>query len=104
MRSLQYDFDELLRKNPNYSSYLAFANAVKGRNYKRRIIQYWFNKLVNKEDYARNDKRDTMDFLIQLSNPARTVEINKKLWAQEDLAEENALAAVSANAAQLSAR
>jgi DNA invertase Pin-like site-specific DNA recombinase len=72
MKSIKRRFNNIAKRNPNYSSYLSFAEAVKGQGFSKQTIQRWFNKLVDKDDYARSEKRETVDFLINLSSPVRT--------------------------------
>ena len=72
MKSLERRFNNITEKNPNWSSYTCFAEAVKGRGFSKQAISRWFNKLVEKDDYAKNEKRAVLGFLIDLSNPVRT--------------------------------
>jgi hypothetical protein len=82
MKSIKRRFDNIAKRNPNYSSYLCFAEAVKERRFSKQMIQRWFNKLVDKDDYARSEKRETVDFLVSLSNPVRTTGISGKTAPQ----------------------
>jgi hypothetical protein len=79
MRSIKRRFNNIAKRNPNYSSYLCFAEAIKGQRFSKQMIQRWFNKLVDKNDYARSEKRGTVDFLVNLSNPVRTTGNEGKL-------------------------
>jgi hypothetical protein len=78
MRSIKRRFNNIAERNPNYSSYLCFAEAIKEQRFSKQMIQRWFNKLVDKNDYARSEKRGTVDFLVNLSNPVRTTGIRDK--------------------------
>ncbi|MSU55309.1 MAG: hypothetical protein EXS46_02095 [Candidatus Taylorbacteria bacterium] len=51
------------------SSYINFAKAVKVQRFTREIIARWFNKLVERDDYDRGDKRSILARLTELSNP-----------------------------------
>ena len=72
MKSLERRFNNITEKNPNWSSYICFAETVIGQGFREQIIHRWFNKLVNKDDYAKNEKKAVLGFLVGLSNPART--------------------------------
>lgn len=72
MKSLERRFNNIAEKNQNWSSYICFAEAIKEKGFSEQIIQRWFNKLVEKEDYAKNEKKAIVRFLVNLSNPVRT--------------------------------
>ncbi|MGD0328115.1 MAG: hypothetical protein ABSB00_00150 [Minisyncoccia bacterium] len=72
MKSLERRFNNIAEKNPNRSSYICFAEAVKGQGFSEQIIHRWFNKLVDKDDYAKKEKKAVLKFLVGLSNPVRT--------------------------------
>jgi hypothetical protein len=40
---------------------------VRGRKFSRKTIIRNFNSLVDKEDYARSEKKEIIDFLAELS-------------------------------------
>lgn len=78
MKSLERRFNNTAEKNPNWSSYISFAEAVKGQEFSKRTISYWFSKLVDKNDYARSEKKAILENLENLSNTVRTTEIKGK--------------------------
>ncbi len=67
MRSVRRVFEKIRAKNPLWSSYLCFAEAVRGKHFSRRTILKNFNALVDKKDYARNEKKEIIDLLVELS-------------------------------------
>ncbi len=69
MKSIQRRFDDISNKNPYWSSYICFAEAIKQQKFNKESIQIWFNKLVNKDDYDKKDKKTLLDQLYILSNP-----------------------------------
>ena len=69
MKSLERRHRNIQEKNPCWSSYICFANAVTGQNFTRRSIQFWFNKLVDKNDYSQKDKKDIIIHLTKLNKP-----------------------------------
>jgi hypothetical protein len=78
MKSIERRYNNITEKNPNWSSYTCFAEAIKGQSFSKQVISRWFNKLVEKDDYAKKEKRAVLGFLIDLSNPVRTTENRDK--------------------------
>ena len=69
MKSFKKQFDKFVKKYPNWSSYLCFAEVLRHHKYTREKIKYWFNKLVDPDDYAREEKKQIIDYLANMSNP-----------------------------------
>lgn len=70
MKSLERRFNNIKKRNPLWSDYICFAEAVKGQKFSREAIRRWFNKLVDKDDYDRRDKRKLIMNLEALTNDA----------------------------------
>lgn len=71
MRSLQARFNKTTLKNPIWSSYICFAEAITNQNFSRQTIHRWFNKLVERDDYTGSDKKAILKHLEDLSNAPR---------------------------------
>jgi len=74
MKSLKYRFNNLKTIYPRYkdsidhwSTYTKFAMAIKNQKFDEVIIRRYFNKLVDKDDYSKSDKKSILDFLYELS-------------------------------------
>jgi len=67
MKSVKKVFNRIRNENPYWSDYICFAEAVRGRRFSRKTIIRNFNSLVDKEDYARSEKKEITDFLMELS-------------------------------------
>lgn len=78
MKSLERRFNKISDKKPFWSSYIHFAEAVKEQNFSRPIIHRWFNKLVDKDDYVKNEKRAILEHLENISNCLRKTEMGVK--------------------------
>ena len=78
MKSLKRRFNNITEKNQNRSSYICFVEAIKGQGFSKQTIHRWFQKLVDKNDYARSEKKAILAHLEVLSNPVRTTEIEGK--------------------------
>ena len=70
MKSIERRFNNILKKNPYWSSYICFTEAIKGQNFSDQTMRHWFNKLVDKDDYDKNDKKALLSFLDGLTNSA----------------------------------
>lgn len=62
-KRLKKDFLTLSLENPNWSSYVCFACAINGLGYSDSEIYYWFNKLVEKDDYHPSQKSTLLKLL-----------------------------------------
>ena len=78
MKSIERRFNNIAEKNPCWSSYICFAEAIKGQGFSKQTIHRWFHKLVDKNDYARSEKQEILQGLDNLSNPVRTTKIGDK--------------------------
>ena len=78
MKSLERRFINISEKYPLWSSHTCFAEAVVYQRFSRSIIHRWFSKLVQRDDYARNEKRAILEHLENLTNLPRNAEIKKK--------------------------
>ncbi|NCA93640.1 MAG: hypothetical protein EOM84_00515 [Sphingobacteriia bacterium] len=78
MKSLKRRFNNISEKNPLWSSYTNFAEAITSQHFSRSIIHRWFQKLVDKNDYARNEKRAILEHLENLTDLPRTTENKTK--------------------------
>ena len=78
MKSLERRFNNTAEKKPFWSSFICFAEAVKGQRFTPSILHRWFQKLVQKDDYAQSDKRALLRHLDVLSNPLRTTRTGGK--------------------------
>jgi hypothetical protein len=67
MRSLRRIFSKIRSKNPYWSDYTCFAEAVRGRKFSKRTIIRNFNSLVNKGEYAKGEKKEIIEHLVELS-------------------------------------
>jgi len=68
MKSLERRFKNIAEKNPDASSYIWFAKAVFRQKFNKQTLRRWFYKLVRKDDYAKNEVKDVLRHLDDLSN------------------------------------
>ncbi|KKU09644.1 MAG: hypothetical protein UX14_C0040G0001 [Parcubacteria group bacterium GW2011_GWF1_45_5] len=73
MKSLKRKFDQQRKCNALQSSYLCFAETVKGCGFHKRTIARGFENLVDKDDYCPAEKESIIRHLYMLTNaPRRT--------------------------------
>lgn len=72
MNKLENAFKALQERNPYWSSYICLAYAVIGKKYPKTEIRLAFRKLVDKEDYAKNESEQIVGYLISLSGQTLT--------------------------------
>lgn len=72
MKSLKARFNKIAEKTPLWSSYICFAQAIRSQRFSKQSISRWFGKLVEKDDYAKSDKKPILKHLNELSNMPRT--------------------------------
>jgi hypothetical protein len=72
MKSIQRKFNDVVKRNPYWSSYACFCETIRYKNYGKQTVARWFNKLVDIDDYDKKEKRDIIHFLQKLSMGPRT--------------------------------
>ena len=66
MKSIKSRFSNEAKRNPFWSSYICFAEAIIGQNFSRRTIWRCFSQLVEKDDYDEEEKKAILWFLETL--------------------------------------
>jgi hypothetical protein len=69
MKSIERRYKNIEARKYFRSSFICFAEAVKGQYFGKQAISHWFNKLVEKDDYAGCEKKQILKHLEDLSNP-----------------------------------
>lgn len=67
MRSIQRRFQNFHLKHPDLSTYVVFVRTVRGQRFNRCAISGWFNRLVDKNDFAPKDRNKLVRELTGLS-------------------------------------
>jgi hypothetical protein len=68
MRSIERRFKQINEKKPHWSPWSCFVKAIKGQKFNKKIINRWFNQLVDKDDYAKDEKKELLEYLSRVSN------------------------------------
>jgi hypothetical protein len=75
MRSIQARFQNMSEKYPDVNSLINFGRAIWSQKFSRPMIKYWFNLLVEKDDY---DPKDKIKLLRHFYKATENQE--KKFW------------------------
>jgi hypothetical protein len=67
MKSLKRVFNKIRERNPYWSDYICFAEAVRGKKFSKKTIVRHFNSLADRNDYAKSEKKEILRFLVELS-------------------------------------
>lgn len=70
-KELREIFDIIVDQNPGLSTLICFSKAIAKRHYEQAYITKWFNKLVDKEDYATRDKDEVLEWLHKFTHSTR---------------------------------
>jgi hypothetical protein len=71
MRSLERVFNKIKQENPLWSDYICFSETVKARKFSRQTISQYFNRLVDKNEYIKKDKKTLLKQLSELAQGDR---------------------------------
>jgi len=62
MKSLRRRFERIQSKHPEWSSIICFNAATRGQGFSKKTMYRWFNKLVDPDDYAPDEKKQLVLF------------------------------------------
>lgn len=63
MKRLKDRFEFYRNSNPDSGDPIIMCMAVRGQGYTRRYIRTWYLKLVNKDEYDKEDLNELLDYL-----------------------------------------
>ncbi len=72
MRNIYTEFLRISRREPNLGNYTIFARVISHRRLARRNILKWFDRLVDRKDYAIKEKNALINYLEDLTNMPKT--------------------------------
>lgn len=62
MKSLKARFDRIAEKHPICPTIICFNAATQGQGFSKKTLYYWFNKLVDPDDYDQDEKKQLIEF------------------------------------------
>ena len=68
MRSIERRYTNILQKKSYYTTYIAYAEGIKGQRFSRDELHRYFNKLVSKDDYFQEEKKEILRHLEYITN------------------------------------
>ena len=71
MFQLKQRYEKIVEKQPYLSSYMTFAETVRNTGITENTIRRWFYKLVDPEDYAKDEVRAVLRHLVALAEPRK---------------------------------
>lgn len=66
MYNVKKRFEKISNKSPHYSSYTAFAETVRDTALTEATLRRWFYRLVDKDDYAKNEGPAVLRYLVSI--------------------------------------
>ena len=66
MRSIEIRLAEIAKKHPRWTSWSCFVHIINGKGFGKQTISKLFDKLVDKDDFARNEKKEHLIYLSKL--------------------------------------
>ena len=74
MKSIERNFTKTVEKHPEWSSFICFSNTIMGAGFSEPRIKIMFDKLVDKNDYAKSEKKELIKFLLSINKPLNRIE------------------------------
>jgi len=78
MRSITANYRKVESRNPNLGAYPCLVRVVRGKEFSRKSLVKAFNELMPENEYARNEKKELIDYLENQSSLAEEVEFGLK--------------------------
>lgn len=67
MYNIKSRYEKIATKHPLYSTYTVFAETIRNTNLTENSIRRHFHRLVDKEDYAKNEKPAVLRYLVSIA-------------------------------------
>ena len=84
MKSIERRFRKIENENPYWSSYICFARSISGQNFSEDRLRRMFNKLVDKNEYAQDEKKEIIKYLLTLNIPLNRTENEEKTAREKE--------------------
>lgn len=83
MKSIQIRFNKLVEKYPHRGLYSCLTLLVNRKGLGRQAITKLFDELIDKEDFARNERGELIDYLLKLQTK-KTVKKDRIITTYND--------------------
>ncbi|HAE36762.1 TPA: hypothetical protein DCX66_03655 [Candidatus Nomurabacteria bacterium] len=78
MRSIERSYKKIQSHNPNLGTYPCLAKAIEGKEFSRKYLVKAFSKLMPESEYAKNEKKELIGYLENLSKSSEEGEFCTK--------------------------
>lgn len=72
MYNIKSRYEKIAVKHPFYSTYTAFAETVRNTNLTEASVRRYFHRLVDKDDYAKNERPAVLRYLVTIAKREKT--------------------------------
>lgn len=62
-------FYSISQDNPDLSSYVCLLKALEGKGMGKRMCEFYFNNLVDEDDYIASDRERLIEDMVRISKP-----------------------------------
>ena len=63
-------FFSVQQDNPHWSSYVCLLEAIRGKGYGRKTCEFYFDDLVDRDDYSKRDREGLIQTMLDISQTA----------------------------------
>jgi len=78
MELLNEEFNKLSDQHPEWSSHTILINLVMKKKFSDTTIKRWFDKLVEKDDYDKDNKKNVLEYLVSCSRAKSAKKVVEK--------------------------
>ena len=71
MYNVKQRFDKITENKPYLSPYMVYAETVSNTGLTEDVVRRWFRKLVDADDYAKNEAVAVIRHLVALAEPSK---------------------------------
>ena len=72
MYNIKSRYEKIAGKHPFYSTYTVFAETIRNTNLTEASVRRYFHRLVDKDDYAKNERPAVLRYLVTIAKREKT--------------------------------
>ncbi len=72
MYDIKSRYEKIATKYPFYSTYTVFAETIRNTNLTEASVRRYFHRLVDKDDYAKNERPAVLRYLVTIAKREKT--------------------------------
>ena len=74
MKSIERRFKRIQQKHLDWSSWTCFSEAIVYQGFSEDRLRRMFNKLVDRSEYLKKEKKELLEYLVGLNNRSKRTE------------------------------